>query len=164
MPHWRGNPPPGRDGYWEEGGVVAISGVLLPWLVLCWHGRLCLCRNSVLCFKIQYHLIICDFFFFGGGGCHASLKQLKTSLAFVCVCYFVSFWFLAISVSNFVTTPPRVCLKTTVNFCRWYCTTALFMVIFLCDHLSLPYLATSNSSRKNLQNLTTRFAREVTNW
>lgn len=109
-------------------------------------------------------ILLSVIFFFWGGGCHASLKQLKTSLAFVCVCYFVSFWFLAISVSNFVTTPPRVCLKTTVNFCRWYCTTALFMVIFLCDHLSLPYLATSNSSRKNLQNLTTRFAREVTNW
>lgn len=136
MPHWRGNPPPGRDGYWEEGGVVAISGVLLPWLVLCWHGRLCLCRNSVLCFKIQYHLIICDFFF-GGGGCHASLKQLKTSLAFVCVCYFVSFWFLAISVSNFVTTPPRVVWKRPWIFvddiapllCLWL---FFYVIIFLC--------------------------------
>lgn len=70
---------------------MAISGVLLPWLVLCWHGRLCLCRNSVLCFKIQYHLIICDFFFGGGLSCF-----IKTIENFISVCLCVLFCVLLV--------------------------------------------------------------------
>lgn len=31
-------------------------------------------------------ILLSVIFFWGGGGCHASLKQLKTSLAFVCLC------------------------------------------------------------------------------
>lgn len=54
-----------RDGYWEEGGVEAISGALLAYPVL----------RQTLFFVSKFSIILLSVFLFlmeGGWGCHAS--------------------------------------------------------------------------------------------
>lgn len=133
--------------------------------MLCWHSR---CFDKiVLCFKIQYHLIICISFFDGGrvGMSCFIKKKINTSTSFVCFSVFLvvdypqfqTMWQLR---PGFVWKRPRHIFFVDDISPSSLC----FLIISLYDHLSLPYLATSNSSRKNLQNFWTRFEREVTNW
>lgn len=158
MPLWRGRRPMDRDGYWEEGGVEAISGALLAYPVL----------RQTLFFVSKFSIILLSvFLFFYGGrvGMSCFIKKINTSNSFVCFSVF-----LVVDYPQFQTMwqlRPGIVWKRPrhIFFVDDISPSSLcFLIISLYDHLSLPYLATSNSSRKNLQNFWTRFEREVTNW
>lgn len=159
MPLWRGRRPMDRDGYWEEGGVEAISGALLAYPVL----------RQTLFFVSKFSIILLSVFLIflwrEGGDVMLYKKKINTSTSFVCFSVFLVFdtplfqtmWQLR---PGFVWKRPRHSFFVDDISPSSLC----ILIISLYDHLSLPYLATSNSSRKNLQNFWTRFEREVTNW
>lgn len=84
MPLWRGRRPMDRDGYWEEGGVEAISGALLAYPVL----------RQTLFFVSKFSIILLSvFLFFYGGrvGMSCFIKKINTSNSFVCFSVFLVF-------------------------------------------------------------------------
>lgn len=74
-----------RDGYWEEGGVEAISGALLAYPVL----------RQTLFFVSKFSIILLSVFLFflwrEGGDVMLYKKKINTSTSFVCFSVFLVF-------------------------------------------------------------------------
>lgn len=138
-------------------------------MVHCWHIRCfdkhcSLFQNSVSSYYLYF------FFLWREGGDVMLHKQKNKHLNLVCLfkC-FSCFWHSSVSNYMWQLRPGFAWKRPRHSFfvddiSPSVYTSLGFLIISLYDHLSLPYLATSNSSRKNLQNFWTRFEREVTNW